>query len=300
MPSANLRGGCGVLVFVQVGTQVGTLPVPVPAADAVDAEVLVHLALELDGPVQRLQRGLHFVRSRRVEHLEHVRSGQPAHRHAEQLRYPPPRWEHAPHGFFGLEVALDPRVPPLDVLQRELVDELVEAAVVIHEFSVREVTDELLADGRLEGVDDEARVGEPRHRGGVLLHRRGHPRAVEVLEHHPSQRLFHRRVPLLKIRNLRDVAVGGEMREELVDRLEEVGAVPVLPSHAQRLQLLHRGDQHAQPSQRGDGRRQVLLRKVQALDVSADLLHHVLALRRFALDVLDPSAELENGILGLI
>jgi len=94
--------------------------------------------------------------------------------------------------------------------------------------------------------------------------------------------------------------VGLEVREQAVDRLQQVRRLRVHALARHHFELLDGGHEHLQPLERGDRLREVALRVVERLDVAADFVHHLLRRLRLRLDVAHLDHELPNGLLAAL
>mmetsp|Transcript_7904 Transcript_7904/g.26413 ORF Transcript_7904/g.26413 Transcript_7904/m.26413 type:complete len:220 (-) Transcript_7904:409-1068(-) len=208
---------------------------------------------------------------------------------AELLRHHPRNLPAARHHLpvregEGAEPATQPCESLLDALEPRGMFGGVEQILVLPELLIGEPLDEL---------EDQPLPQYAHHLGRVLEHARHVLRhrdvdvQLELLEHLSLQLRPQGSYGGEELANLGDVLECVEVGGQLRHGLQEVRCLLVSSSCRHFRQLLDRVLQHVQPPQRDDGRRQVLLGKVQRLDVSADLVDHALGRLPPLLDTLE-------------
>eukprot|EP00960_Hanusia_phi_P052804 761665-Hanusia_phi.AAC.6 len=141
----------------------------------------------------------------------------------------------------------------------------IEETLVVRQLLVREPLDEL---------EDKALAQHTHHLGSVLEHRRhvlGHGNVdvqLELFQHLSLQLRSQRTDRREQLADLGDVLEGVEVGCKLRHGLQQVRRFLVRPRARHLRQLLDRVLQHVEPAQGDDGRRQVLLGKVQRLGCS--------------------------------
>mmetsp|Transcript_35383 Transcript_35383/g.67681 ORF Transcript_35383/g.67681 Transcript_35383/m.67681 type:complete len:316 (-) Transcript_35383:190-1137(-) len=271
------------------------------------AESLLQLLLELQRLVQSQQNGLNVAsgssggaRGVVVQDLREMRPGDFAEVHAEHLRHPPRIGEELPHLLLGTQLALEPGVPPLRAIQASHLAGGGEHLPVRSHLLVAYLSQQLIPDVGLQHVHHQAGVGQRRGDGGAVALGVDVRQPFKVLEQAGAQHELDGVNLAAHLANLGDGVERIEVRGQLVHRLQHVGSffVPALGGHG--FKLIHRGHEHGQTAQHGDGGGEVSFRVVQLLDVAANLLNHELALLRLRLDVPDARKEILDCRLGVV
>tara|TARA_B110001452_G_scaffold59658_1_gene46450 strand:+ start:1695 stop:2594 length:900 start_codon:yes stop_codon:yes gene_type:complete len=182
--------------------------------------------------------------------------------------------------------------PQLGLLERSVLGVRLEGMLVRSKLPAGEPRDHLLAHARAERVDHRARPFERLDVGRLDALGALGAQLVEVVEDLLAQVHLHLVDLLAQLGDLLDVTVVLEVHEQRVDRLQQVGRLRVHALLRHHDELLDRRHEHLQPLERADRERQVALGVVEALDVTADLVHHRLARLRLRLDVAHLDEEL--------
>merc|ERR1719199_2302168 len=129
---------------------------------------------------------------------------------------------------------------------------------------------------------------------------RGAKERAVVLQELRSKVAEYRSLALQQVCHTRHVAELLEVARKLLDGMDKPRGILILAARRERAELLECRDEHDEALESGDGVREVPLRYIQGLDVTAYVTHQGLALLRLALDRLDALKELPYCRLCLV
>lgn len=196
-----------------------------------------------------------------------------------------------------LEHAVEPRVPPPDIVQTPRLIIPTEHLSVLPKLGIAIPIDQPRPRMFPKRIHNMTRLSQ---HALLLLHLALRKRDLKILTHLLQQFPLQIRDLLAQRSDLVDTPIAFEVRHELDHRLQQLGTFAVLPALAQRPQLLVRRRQHLQPLQRRHRQREVPLRVVQPLDIRRHLRNSPLRLQgafTHALDLRKQGGELGFGIL---